>query len=709
MRWARVCLCALIASSSLLVATVPVAAAVHATAAEAVTSAKPTVAPDQAFHIAGQTPWVTPTDPWYTLDLGVGSNTGPLSALRVEVTFYNRIDTETQFNQSLNAVPDEGVNQSFDDVPVMSTPDGRLAAECVTVLPDEDASAPAPAAGTQGVCPPGAPTVTLGCTPGNGTCGDVYPVSVALYRQGTAAPLSRFTTFLTYQEPDQPGSPGPGGALRVGLVVPLASPASSALTSPDATELGVTEEVVGSLWAHRALVPVTLAPSPTTASTLSTKGDKAGRHAVAQVAALATPADGDQMLSQPFVPIDVAAMAGAGLTADIEAQMDQGDDVLRQVGLHPAPGTWVDTDAVFTTANGGDLATGLGVVNAKRLILNDTDLAPAGSEKLTFAQPFTLSLGHGATITAAAADTKADALFTADPDDPVLAANQLLATLEFIHFENAFTLDPRGVVLETPQYWHPGAGFLSTLLAGLTDNPALAPVTLDQFFAQVHKGGNDEPVRRHLQSGAAPSSQTIGRTLAQRLTTARTQLASFTAAATGHPAVLGTLSNLFLATENGGFDPAQRVAALATYTRRFNDLVHLISLAAQGSITFTSTHAPIPVSVLSSAPFPVKVVLSLDSDKFTFPDGSSRTLTLDRPTTPVRIAARARTSGDRLPVEVTLTTPDGQLVFARAALTVHSTSISIVGIALTVLAGLVLLVWWFRTWRKRRTLGPRAH
>ena len=98
----------------------------------------------------------------------------------------------------------------------------------------------------------------------------------------------------------------------------------------------------------------------------------------------------------------------------------------------------------------------------------------------------------------------------------------------------------------------------------------------------------------------------------------------------------------------------------------------------------------------------------MSSDKFAFPDGSARTLTLDHPTTPVRIQARSVTSGDRLPVEVTLTTPDGQLVIARSALTVRSTSISIVGIALTVLAALVLLVWWVRTWRKGRKNRPRT-
>ena len=82
---------------------------------------------------------------------------------------------------------------------------------------------------------------------------------------------------------------------------------------------------------------------------------------------------------------------------------------------------------------------------------------------------------------------------------------------------------------------------------------------------------------------------------------------------------------------------------------------------------------------------------------------------LDRPTTPVRVEAKARTSGDNLPVEVTLRTPDGQLIIARSLLSVHSTSISIVGIALTVLAGLVLVIWWARTWRKGRRRRPRAH
>jgi len=81
---------------------------------------------------------------------------------------------------------------------------------------------------------------------------------------------------------------------------------------------------------------------------------------------------------------------------------------------------------------------------------------------------------------------------------------------------------------------------------------------------------------------------------------------------------------------------------------------------------------------------------------------------LDRPTTSVRVVAQARGSGDRLPIDVTVRTANGQFVIARSVLTVHSTAISFVGVALTILAGAVLLVWWARTWRRSRRRRPRA-
>ena len=55
-------------------------------------------------------------------------------------------------------------------------------------------------------------------------------------------------------------------------------------------------------------------------------------------------------------------------------------------------------------------------------------------------------MGDGRHVTVAGASSEVDALFTADPDDPVLAANQMIAALEFIHFENAYETDAAGIV-----------------------------------------------------------------------------------------------------------------------------------------------------------------------------------------------------------------------------------------------------------------------
>jgi hypothetical protein len=709
MRWARVSLCTVVASTMLLLASLPVSAGVRRENDTAgATSSGP------ALTLISQTPWVGPTAPWFSLSVKAGSRSGPVADLHVELTFYNRISDDSELSQDTGSLPENGQINHF--TWTLTTSAGRASAStCTTVLPEESASPPATAPTDTVACPANSPTLTLGCTPGNGTCDGIYPVSVALYRPGTDAPLGRFTTFLTYQEPNASSAAATvGGPLRVGLVMSLAAPLSPTSTTPSRGALEDVQRTTGVLAAHRG-VAVTLAANPVTVASLQAGTTKEERRTVTQLAALSTaPTGDDELLDQPYVPIDVATLTRVGLSGEISAQLSRGTALLHAALLHPTAGTWVDTSSTLSSADAGALGTGLQAANADHLVLNDADLAPGGSDKLTFAQTFSLPVGHSGRVTAAATNSDVEGLFTAEPNDPVLAANQIVATLEFLHFELPNSPDHRGIVVEPPASAQTSTTLLTTLLTELAGNPVLSPVTLDQFFAQVRPGGNSEPSARHLVAAPATPSSTAakGSTLtagaARHLTTARIHLESFTHAVSGHPAVLVTLSDLLLATENRSFDSAQRAQALSVFIQRFGDEVNLVSLAAQSTITFTSRTAAIPVSVVSSATFTVKVVLSLSSDKFAFPNGNTRTLLLDHPTTPVRIQARSVTSGDRLPVEVTLTTPDGQLVIARAALTVHSTSISIVGIALTALAALVLLVWWGRTWRKGRRRRPRA-
>jgi len=239
MRWARISLCALVASTAFLVPAVP---AVAVLSHEATTARQNSPAP--VLALSAQTPWVTPAAPWFSLSVGVARRAGPVGALHVALTFYGRIEDESELVQSTNATPDEGTI-GHSDTAVTATPSGDLAAACVTVLPDANASAPTPGPGTSGVCPAGAPTVELDCTPGRGTCGDVYPVSVALLRQGDSSPLARFTTFLTYQEPGLSSSDGAGGPLRVSLIMPVSTGLSPSRSSPSPAALDPVEGLAG--------------------------------------------------------------------------------------------------------------------------------------------------------------------------------------------------------------------------------------------------------------------------------------------------------------------------------------------------------------------------------------------------------------------------------------------------------------------------------
>jgi hypothetical protein len=674
-RLARTALCALAVAVATLFGTLGTTAASGAGRAGA---------PGAPLVLVSQTPWVTADQPWFNIALAVSSTEGPASDLSVSLTFYERITDGSDLQQAMSGPPSSTQLKRVPGIPVTAGGGGLTAAACVTVVPNADASPPTTG---PGACAPGASssTLTLGCTLSTDLCAGVYAVSVALVRSGSSSPLARFTTFLTYQ---QPAAVGGTGALRVGVIVPITasslSPLADALTD------------------HRD-VATTLAVSPLAVNQIQATRSRSGARALAQVSAL----DSDQVIDQPYVPINVASLSEAGIAGEIGLQVDRGDDVLRSAGLKLVGGPWVDTESTFSQGDAGNLATGLQLAGASQAVISDEDLASAGVKNLTFAQPFTLDFGNGSTLPAAASDSTLNTRFTADQRNPVLGAEQLLAGLSFVHYENAFLPQPRGVLVDPPPGWHPSAAFMDALLGGLSGNQALSPVTLAQFFAQVSAGGNHEPVERQLQAGAA--SRGFTPSAAARIALDRQQLASFSSAVGGHPADLTVLGDTLLTTEARRLTATGRALALGAYARSFEGTTGQVTLGTERTVTFTSQRAAIPVTVLSSAPYPVTVVVTLSSDKFTFPDGNTQRLTLVHPTTSVRMTAQARTSGDRLPIDVTLHTPDGQVLIAHAVLTVHSTEISFVGVALTVLAGAVLLVWWVRTWRRSRRARPRAH
>ncbi|MGH9046038.1 MAG: DUF6049 family protein, partial [Acidimicrobiales bacterium] len=282
--------------------------------------------------------------------------------------------------------------------------------------------------------------------------------------------------------------------------------------------------------------------------------------------------------------------------------------------------------------------------------------------------------------------------------DPVLAANQLLANLAFIQSELPGDDPERGVLAMPPADWNPNPSFVGALLGGLTNNPVVTTATVSGFFASVKSGVNDATTTRRLLAGE--TANTISPTEAASLSAARNRIDGFDKAVKGQAAIENQLEDLLLTSESSSLDAAAQRAGIAAFEQHLSAELGGIQVV-KSTVTLTARTASIPITIVSTASYPVRAVLTLSSPKLQFPDGASRSVLIDHPTTPLQIEVRARTSGD-LPLAFTLTSLDGGLVIERGRFTVRSTATSIVGIVLTLVAALVLLAWWARTWRRGR-------
>jgi hypothetical protein len=637
-----------------------------------------------------------PGDPaTFALDVDVTGTTP--AGTDLDLTFYHQLGTRSAFEQSLTRPP-TNVLQALSPIPISSLKLGLAGGleDEVTVVPDT------PQAG-------GSNGIDLRCQVGNGSCSGVYPVTVELV-EPSGNVVSHLTTYLIYAE-EKSTNP-----LVFSWVVPIGAPVvirsggslSEALPPLSPTRVSDLEQLARALDSpQNAGVRVSIAASPATIQSLEAAN---ARSTVTAISELATSEPGThRFIAEPYVPVSLGAISAAGVTTEFTGQTTAAASVMVPL-LHglpaanqPTPSSWVASGAV-------DAATvkGLSDVHATSLILPDTDLPPATEREATWSQPFTLSAGQGQQVLAAVSDSQLSSYFTTEPNDPVLAATQLLADLAIIYYELPGAPDTRGVIAVPPSGWDPNPHFVNALLDGLAVDPVVQTATLPEFFSSVPSGGNQAVTTRHLSPNE--SGQQISSAQAVAIVAAREQITGFATAVQGNPTVKSQLEDLLLASESSDLRPADQLAGLAIFERHLGDELSNIQVV-RNTITLTARTASIPITIVSSANYRLQGTLTLSSSKLEFPEGATRTVSIDHPTNSIRIEVRARTSGD-LPLAYTLTTPDGALVITRGSLTVRSTATSIVGILLTLAAAVVLLGWWARTWyrgrRQRRSRPARG-
>ena len=686
-------------------------------------AAAPSARHTDHLTLVRQSPWVGPNDPNQDLTMGLRITTGvPRAALKLSFTVYHPLSTRSAFDETLSGRSLGSVAAQSPGIALSGFSTDAQGVTHVTIPVDGDTTP----TGT------GNWTADLGCRPGS--CANVYPVKVTLGdASGSGAQL---ITYLVYDDPSSTSEP-----LRLALVVPLglAPPTADGaghVPAPTRGALGTLEGLVGAVTASPP-VPVTLAPDPATLDELVVSGHG---HTASEVAGLSG-SSARQTLAGPFVPVDAGALVGAGLPGELSAQLHRGSDVLGApaFGVHASKGTWVARTALDQAA-----VNQLAPDDGHMVVPPGSVSGPTGP--LTPTQPFTLTPAAGSTgpvkgtgdVTAMVSDAGLGArLVSARGAGAALAAVQLLAEASLIYYEvpnlrgPGGTPAPRGVVAVPPAAWAPSTSFVSSVLAGLAGNPVVQAVTLDQLFAQVPVGADNQTTTRHLVTSTAGTATgaTIPTHVARALRDARGRQTGFASALAGSAAGATTaqgVGDLLLAAESSLLSVRQQQAALAGYTSALNQRLRGLGVRSD-TIRLTAGTASVPITLLRNTGYPVTVVVRLTSDKLRFPmadtqvpgaickspqvqtsadrSSFSALCTLDHATNAVYVNMSARASGD-FQIHVALESPAGSLVLAGGQLTVRSLSTSAVAIALSVGAALVLLVWWGRTvWRGKARRG----
>jgi hypothetical protein len=527
----------------------------------------------------------------------------------------------------------------------------------------------------------------------------VFPVEIELRDQESGERISSFVTNLVAVAPAADGAPV-GEPLNVAQIWKVAEdPATNpsgqvrpAFLESIAPRGRLTRLATAA--ARATEVPLTLAPGPETLEAWAQR-TKTDSTTAPGLTAMRSAALSKQVLTSPYVPIDIPSLEAGGLGDDAGLELAEGSEVLGTVLNRRLDSRTTDVTPLDTAA----LAR-LELSQVDRLVVPPGALvAPDEPPQLTPAQPFTIESGGRQFTTVQTDEGLEDLLVGTSP--PALRAANFMAGLAIIAIEAPN--QSRGVAVSMPERWDPEPSLLSALVNGFSDNPLVNPVTLDQLFDHLEPAETDDGlVMRELEQ-QTPAPLTVNPVKYHRT---RNNLNAFASTVgsddpqivAGHRALLTSLTSIW----PGALGRQQSSARLNSINAQITAFANLIQTPPTGlTVTLTSRKADLPLSFNNETGRKVTLRIKFDSDKLVFTDGAEQILELEPQNNTKSFAVETRTSGT-FPVNVSVTTADGQLPLQAARYTVRSTVVSGVGVFLTIGAGLFLAIWWITHWRRSR-------
>ncbi|MCU1354008.1 MAG: hypothetical protein JWM05_3217 [Acidimicrobiales bacterium] len=645
------------------------------------------VAPGPKIELMAQASWVDP-DGTFLARLRV---TGAPARSEVVVAIHERVTSRAAFDQSIPEVQRRTTRDTFPVIPLDAQPLEPTGGRSVPiVIPLRGPSSPR-RPGSYRLDDPG-----------------VYPLRIWV-RDRAGAELTHVVTHLI-RLPSPAAAGDPSTRLRVAPLLALHAPPA---LQPDGTHRSPAAALrrirtwVDTVSAHPK-VSATVEPTPETLDALA--APKSGDVALLRRLRAMLAGDRRQVLSSTYVRVDATAWVSGGLIAPFRHLRDRATSTIGNLLGRPDNGTWVgDGDVTPRTVSR------LRETGVDQLVVPEENLAQLDPARFPddVTQPFKVNSEEGVPTPTVQVDARLRGAFTRGTD-PRLAAHQLLAELAVTSYAQRGT--PGAVVLSPPESWRPSAAFLGELFGALeADNPLMVTATLDQVFASVPPAGANGAAALQLPdrggdlvralTPADPPS--LGR-YAQGLAATQERLSAYGSMVAPRTAPVDPFRARVDVSGSADLRAAEQQHYLDVIDTELDHRFAAITAPPKEKVTLAASNATFPLSLRSSLPYPVKVLIELEaSNRLTFPDGNQRIVTLQGPRTRVTLHVRA-VSGDT-PLRITVRSADGAVVLPNATTryTVRSTAVSGVGLVLTVGAAAFLLLWWARHWRSSRR--PARH
>ena len=522
----------------------------------------------------------------------------------------------------------------------------------------------------------------------------VYPVEL-IAKDAAGAPLATLITHLIV--PPEEGDDAP--PLGVAVVADIGAPPSlqpDSTTPLDRDAVQEMAELAGGLSAAQE-VPATLAVRPETLDALASSAEPGDAELVTSLRSAAV---GREVLSLPYVATSPDDLAASDLLDELGRQRQRGREVLTEtLAVDP-----VDTVALAPPDLGAAGLAALAATGVQRVVVADDQVAPLRSGLISFslAQPFLLAGPDDAPDPSAPSAVQA---LVVDPvvlerlatdGSPGLIVSRVLAELALLRLEQPSVA--RSVVL--PVAGGTSAVVLQALLDGLAGGRPFAPMGLDAAFdhaTPLLDGGGNQVDRPLLPTTATP----LPATDASAIRAARAHLDTFAGLLGADRAPIEPLGRHLLLAAGAGLSSAERRAHVTVVETAIDAVASQVSTPASFTLTLTAREGTIPLTIHNGAGVPLHVTVRLRSQKLEFPEGDTIDLVLTEEIQRIPISVETLATG-AFPLEIHVTSPDGERTLSVSRYTVRSTAVSGAGLVLSIGAGLFLVVWWARHWRRTR-------